>query len=186
MVNKSNQEVETAIGCYGLLLACILGPIVMFVAGQITYEWLMRLAISNDIFIEPPPAEFGSAVQAEGVGQAMGLTVFFYGLLFLYLIFGVALGVFSTEQVARFSRFWSHRTMMPSLALTLLNSLTTLVGSSVMMTIIWTHEVYPRAQNPVPPGSSYDIAIRAAPLIGIALLSLNLCLLLLIRRVAQH
>jgi hypothetical protein len=99
---------EDEIGCLSLLLACVLGSIVMYVTGQITYEWLMGLAIANDIFIEPPPADFGSGAQAEGVGQAMGLAIFFYGLLFLYLIFGVFLGVFAAEQVARFSRFWSH------------------------------------------------------------------------------
>ena len=174
------------IGCYGLFLACVLGPIVMYITGQITYEWLMGLAIANDIFIEPPPIDFGSGAQAEGFGQAMGLAIFFYGLLFLYLIFGVVLGVFSAGQVARFSRFWSRRTAMPALTLTLLNSLVTLVGSSAMITIAWTHEVYPRAQNQIPPGSDYDVVIRAAPFIGVGLLILNLCLPLLIRRVAEH
>jgi len=158
----------------------------MYVTGQIIYEWLMGLAIANDIFIEPPPIDFGSGAQAEGFGQAMGLAIFFYGLLFLYLIFGIVLGVFAAWQVARFSRFWSHRTMMLALMMTLLNSLVTLVGSSAMITIAWTHEFYPRAQNPIPPGSDYDVVIRAAPFIGVGLLSLNLCLPLLIRRVSEQ
>lgn len=173
MVNKSNQEVETAIGCFGLLLACVLGPIIMWAVGVITFEWMMQLTLASNIYSKTPSVEFGTG-NAYTVGQAFGFTFFFLNLLFLYLVIGAGLGIFTAARVVRFSRWWSQRTAMPVLIMTLLNGIITLVGSSFLITLILIEFRYPQAKNPVPFGSAYTLMrMIAAALIASSLLIFN-------------
>ncbi|MEM9120114.1 MAG: hypothetical protein AAGD09_19845 [Cyanobacteria bacterium P01_F01_bin.56] len=165
-----------AIGCYGLLWACTLGPITMWAVGVITFEWMMQLAIANNIYTKTPSVEFGTG-NAYTVGQAFGFTFFYLGLLFLYLLIGAGLGIFTAARVTRFSRWWSQRTVMPILTVTLLNGIINLVGSSFLITFMFVEWRYPQAKNPVPLESAYMLMrVPAALLIATSLLIFNLFL----------
>jgi hypothetical protein len=162
-----------AIGCYGLLLACVLGPTIMWAVGVITFEWVMRLAVANDVFTKTPTVEFGTG-NAYTTGQAFGFTFFYFGLLFLYWVIGVGLGLFTAARVARFSRWWSQRTAMPILVMTLLNGIINLVGSSFLITLISVEFHYPQGKDPVPFGSAYTLMrIATVALIASSLLIFN-------------
>lgn len=148
----------------------------MWAVGVITFEWMMQIALVSNVYTKTPTVEFGTG-NAYTVGQAFGFTFFYLHLLFLYLLIGAGLGIFTAARVVRFSRWWSQRTAMPVLILTLLNGIITVVGSSFLITLILIECRYPQAKNPVPFGSAYTLMrITAAALIASSLLIFNSCL----------
>ncbi|NEQ45069.1 MAG: hypothetical protein F6K00_16500 [Leptolyngbya sp. SIOISBB] len=175
-----------AIGCYGLLLACTLGPTIMWAVGVITFEWMMQIALASNVYTKTPTVEFGTG-NAYTVGQAFGFTFFYLYLLFLYLVIGAGLGILTAARVVRFSRWWSQHTAMLILILTLLNGIINLVGSSFLTTLILVEFSYPQAKNPVTFFSAYALTrIMAAILIASSLLILHLALPRWVREITGH
>ncbi|MEL6397692.1 MAG: hypothetical protein AAFR26_01245 [Cyanobacteria bacterium J06626_4] len=162
-MNRKNETdgVWEAIGCYGLILACTLGPIIMWAVGVITYEWMTQF-------------EFGSG-NAYTVGQAFGLTFSFLGLLFLYLVIGAGLGIFTVARVVRFGRWCSQYTKIPILTVTLLNGLMNLVGGSFLVTVVFGYDI-----------PSTPMRNTAMALITSSLLIFNLFLPRWVREITGH
>ncbi|MEO1094362.1 MAG: hypothetical protein AAFX01_05630 [Cyanobacteria bacterium J06638_28] len=146
-----------------------------------TYMWAMRLAIVSGIFIEDPYQSGGDTV-----GESLGLVIMVWVPFLFYLVVGPIAGAFAGAQVARFSRWWSPETRGRILKLTLLNAITTIVGSGILTGIMAARNAFPWLQNPIPPNGYYQFAIRIATILGLGLLSINVILPQLVRSIGAR
>lgn len=177
------------IGCLCSLAGCIVGAVTVLIVGHFSYEWIMQLALTTDVFAEPPDFAAGGFEAAGGgktVGQSMGFVISFYALSFLFVIIGLITGVVASGHLERFSHWWSYQTREPIIVLTLLNGIATFITSGILTSLFWVYFVHSKSMQSSPYEFRFRAVVAIVILLSVGLLSLNFFLPRLVRRMAER
>ncbi|MEO1295311.1 MAG: hypothetical protein AAFW75_05820 [Cyanobacteria bacterium J06636_16] len=176
------KKEKESISCLGLIGACILGITSVAAIGSIAYDWITAWGIHTGVFTHDPIRNN----QADGFGEALGLTFTVYAVLLLYLITGTIAGVLASVQFFRFSRYWSPRTKQPIIVVTLLNGIATLVGTGMLSGLLAVRLFTDWSRSSEPITSTYAVVTWIANILALGLLSLNFLMPRLVRSMAAR
>ncbi len=153
-------------GCLCIAIACLFGAITVFWVGHMIYEATFEKAIAAGAFVTDPLAG------AENFGESLG----FLATSFMYLVGGAIAGIVTGAQFLRFSRRWSPHNRWHIIGVSLLNAVTTDIGTGALLGILTVCAAYPHLRSPTWPDGDYLITINVILILGLAFLSVNFVL----------